>query len=492
MDQEKRLHISNIIVFFILISSVGLRSIVDAMFNVPAYAVKSLLFAGIITLVPIGILIFKKVNEKIAMISCLIALTIFIVVMNITNPCLANYNLLFYAMFVCIFYQNIIATLYTSISSMILSIYFFTAYKSTVFSGIDTIKNLPFIVLYFFFGGIIFLLLNHTTKKMYKNIEDAKKEAEESGLKNKKILDKSKQQSAELNVNNNIIKESIISTTESTKQIEMLSKEVSLKASTEADIINDIKLKIKEGNNDIKNMKLSTQEMTNLSNSTNNTVIKGMEKMNGLNLKITDVRDNMKNMSVTMNELLSMNDEINGILESLNEITEQTNLLALNASIEAARAGEQGKGFAVVAEEVRKLAENSKNSTNKIESILGSFSNKTEEVKNKMNNEKDCIESCTKDSDEVMHLFSDMKSNANQTLEKSNNVDQKADNLEKYLNDTLYKMNEVSNNVDQTVVSTEEISSKITELSNSMEKVSERYDEIDKIANDMNVLAEEI
>ncbi len=62
-------------------------------------------------------------------------------------------------------------------------------------------------------------------------------------------------------------------------------------------------------------------------------------------------------------------DEVNVLAESILEIAEETNLLALNAAIEAARAGESGKGFAVVAEEIRKLAEDSRQSANRIQNV---------------------------------------------------------------------------------------------------------------------------
>lgn len=88
----------------------------------------------------------------------------------------------------------------------------------------------------------------------------------------------------------------------------------------------------------------------------------------------------VNNSAAVVTKLGERSKEIGAIVDTISGIAGQTNLLALNAAIEAARAGEQGKGFAVVAEEVRKLAEQSREAAKQIAQLISEIQTDTGEA----------------------------------------------------------------------------------------------------------------
>jgi len=124
--------------------------------------------------------------------------------------------------------------------------------------------------------------------------------------------------------------------------------------------------------------------------------LESIDKISGNFSTLVEMNDKMLDSS---QQLSSQSAEIFDVLSQITSIADQTNLLALNAAIEAARAGEQGRGFAVVADEVRKLAQNTKEATNSINHIIDKFGSATtnmvdnaESVSSVVNESKTTIE----------------------------------------------------------------------------------------------------
>lgn len=103
--------------------------------------------------------------------------------------------------------------------------------------------------------------------------------------------------------------------------------------------------------------------------------------------------------------------KINDAVQLITDIASQTNLLSLNASIEAARAGEAGRGFAVVAEEIKKLAEQSAEHTKKIEEIIKSITEATEQNSQSAIQIKEAVAQEKEIVDTTLNAFQDIVDN---------------------------------------------------------------------------------
>jgi methyl-accepting chemotaxis protein len=113
------------------------------------------------------------------------------------------------------------------------------------------------------------------------------------------------------------------------------------------------------------------------------------------------IREQMESVSQSIVRLSEQSQAIGEIMATVHDLAEQSNLLAVNAAIEAAKAGEQGKGFAVVAQEVRNLAEQSKQATVQVKAILNDIQKATSGAVMATEQGAKVVESGTKQSSEA-------------------------------------------------------------------------------------------
>ncbi len=118
---------------------------------------------------------------------------------------------------------------------------------------------------------------------------------------------------------------------------------------------------------------LSAQKAQNVSESAQRVAEagqNGQKAVEDTSSAMDRIREQMETITQTVVRLSEQSQSIGGIIASVTDLADQSNLLAVNAAIEAARAGEQGKGFAVVAQEIKSLAEQSKQATAQVRGIL--------------------------------------------------------------------------------------------------------------------------
>ena len=135
-------------------------------------------------------------------------------------------------------------------------------------------------------------------------------------------------------------------------------------------IVNETVIALKEMVTGIDRITEDNEAMLLSSEDVARLVEEGASLMEDVTGQMTIINTTIGQSATIMTDMASRSEEIRKVTSLITDISDQTNLLALNAAIEAARAGEHGKGFAVVAEEVRHLAEQSKQSAGEIGQMI--------------------------------------------------------------------------------------------------------------------------
>lgn len=170
-----------------------------------------------------------------------------------------------------------------------------------------------------------------------------------------------------------------------TEQVTMAIEEVAQGAQSQSLVIDETVVSVENMVAAITHIADNSDTVSVAVSKTVDAAIAGAKSAESVAEQMNSIQETVESSAQAVKKLGDRSQEIGQIIDTISGIASQTNLLALNAAIEAARAGENGRGFAVVAEEVRKLAEQSKEAAAQIGAMISDVQSETGKAVTAMN-----------------------------------------------------------------------------------------------------------
>lgn len=229
----------------------------------------------------------------------------------------------------------------------------------------------------------------------------------------------------------------------------------------------------------------NTKEMGSISNETEALGTTGLSMVRTLIEKSGQSRKASVQVSKVVNDMRESTNQINTISDTICQITKQTNLLSLNASIEAARAGDAGRGFSVVADEIRKLADQSNESTTEIKKIIENIQLKSNVVVETINKSKEISIEHEKAVNETQKIFNDIINSVSVLTAKVGNIQNFVDDIQIKKENVLGQIKNISSISEETASASEEVTASTEEINATMEEFTKYTEQLKELSEQL-------
>lgn len=249
--------------------------------------------------------------------------------------------------------------------------------------------------------------------------------------------------------------------------------------------VEDVVASVEHMQTRVKEAQTNSQTIMTLSDTASRNSQDGTEAVLAVVKQMNEINNSVTEIGSFVNGLDKKSKEIGTIVNLISDISNQTNLLALNAAIEAARAGEQGKGFAVVADEVRKLAEQSANSTQLIASLISDIQTETDKAVTAMQHGAENVEEGIRKTENVNDSFQSIKQAINQVTNNVQEVSQTIEGVSSGSKSIVEVMDKVKMTARENAESNETNAAASQQQSAAMEEISASSEALSGMAMDL-------